>query len=98
MNLISDNRICKKIHFQTCKNNMIRNIHFFYLCLKFPFIYFEINPIALLLEYKDKVFACKYHFWEQMMPTREYEKQINYILLGLLVLFFLRFSIQIFSG
>jgi len=47
------------------------------------------------LGYKDKVFACKYHFWEQMMPTKEYEKQINYILLGLLVLFFPFFNTNI---
>ncbi|MDL5502472.1 MAG: hypothetical protein QSU88_04570, partial [Candidatus Methanoperedens sp.] len=48
------------------------------------------------MEYKDKVFACKYHFWEQMMPTKEYEKQVNYILLGLLVLFFPVFNANIF--
>ncbi|HEX7627652.1 MAG TPA: TIGR00297 family protein [Candidatus Methanoperedens sp.] len=48
------------------------------------------------MEHKDKVFACKYHLWEQMMPTKEYEKQINYILLGLLALFFPFFKANIF--
>jgi uncharacterized protein (TIGR00297 family) len=40
------------------------------------------------MEYKDKVFACKYHLRELMWPIKEYEKQSIYILLGLLVLFF----------